>query len=102
MEAVIATGGKQYRVAEGDLVKVEKLEGAPGSTVTFDVLMIGEGEQIKVGKPLVAGAKVTAENQTHDRNRKLIVFKYKRRNNYRKRNGHRQPFTALKITAVKA
>src|SRR5262249_6254813 len=104
MYAVIQTGGKQYRVAEGETVRVEKLAGDPGQTVTFtDVLMVASGannEEVKLGKPLVGGAKVTAQIVEQDRARKIIVFKYKRRKNYRKRSGHRQPFTALKITSI--
>src|SRR5262249_39503907 len=101
--AVIKTGGKQYRVAEGETVKVEKLPGDPGAKVEFtDVLMVASGADVKIGKPLVAGAKVSAEIVEQDRERKIIVFKYKRRKNFRKRGGHRQPFTALKITGIKA
>jgi large subunit ribosomal protein L21 len=103
MYAVIKTGGKQYRVAEGDTLQVEKLEGEPGKTIEFtDVLMVANAGDVKVGRPLVAGAKVTAEILEHDRHKKLIVFKYKRRKNYRKRNGHRQPFTALRIKTITA
>src|SRR5947208_1924174 len=103
MYAVIKTGGKQYRVAEGETVKVEKLPGEAGEKVTFsDVLLIAGGESVKIGKPTVAGAQVEAEIVEQGRARKIIVFKYKRRKNYRKRQGHRQPFTALKVTAIKA
>lgn len=100
--AVIRTGGKQYRVAEGDLLRVEKLAGDPGSKITFEeVLMIG-GDQPKFGKPLVSGAKVEAEIVAQDRADKLIVFKFKRRKKHRKKQGHRQYFTQVKITGVKA
>ena len=103
MYAVIKTGGKQYRVAEGETVRVEKLPGEPGTAVTFgEVLMVAGGAEVKVGRPLVTGAKVVAEIVEQDRARKIIVFKYKRRKNYRKRNGHRQPYTALKITQITA
>jgi large subunit ribosomal protein L21 len=103
MYAVIQTGGKQYRVAEGETVKVERLAGEPGAQVTFtDVLMVASGSDVTVGRPLVEGAKVTAEIVEQDRERKLVVFKYKRRKNYRKRGGHRQPYTALKITGITA
>ncbi len=103
MYAVIKTGGKQYRVAEGETVKVEKLPGDAGATVTFnDVLMIAGGADVKVGKPLVAGAKVTGQIIEQDLERKVIVFKYKRRKNYHKHRGHRQPFTAVKITSITA
>jgi len=100
MYAVIKTGGKQYRVSEGDRLRVEKLPGEPGATVTFDeVLMIG-GEKVAVGKPIVKGAKVSAEIMVQDRDKKVIVFKFKRRKNYRRKRGHRQPFTELKITGI--
>jgi large subunit ribosomal protein L21 len=103
MYAVIKTGGKQYRVAEGETVKVEKLAGEPGTQVTFtDVLMVASGADVKLGRPLVDGARVVGEIVEQDRERKVIVFKYKRRKNFRKRGGHRQPFTALKITSITA
>ena len=102
MYAVIKTGGKQYRVAEGDRLRVEKLEGAVGETVNFgEVLMLG-GERIAIGTPLVAGAKVSAEIVGQGLGKKIIVFKMRRRKRYRRKNGHRQPFTELKITAVSA
>ncbi len=101
MYAVIQTGGKQYRVAEGDTIRVEKLPGDVGAKVEFgDVLMIG-GAKVKVGKPHVSGAKVTAEIVAQDRAKKIIVFKMKRRKNYRRRYGHRQPYTELRIDKVK-
>ena len=100
MYAVIKTGGKQYRVSEGDRLRVEKLPGAPGEKVTFsEVLMIG-GEKVAVGAPLVKGAKVSAEIVAQDRAKKVIVFKFRRRKNYRRKRGHRQPFTELKITGI--
>jgi large subunit ribosomal protein L21 len=100
MYAVIKTGGKQYRVAKGDKLRVEKLAAGVGDTVTFgEVLMIG-GEQVKLGKPLVAGAKVEAKVVAQDRAKKVIVFKFRRRKNYRRKAGHRQPFTALEITNI--
>jgi large subunit ribosomal protein L21 len=99
MFAVIKTGGKQYRVASGDVIKVEKLEAEAGSTVTLDqVLMAGD----KVGTPLVAGATVSAEVVAQDRGPKIIVFKKKRRQNYRRKNGHRQDLTVLRITDITA
>ncbi len=102
MYAVIRTGGKQYRVTEGDRVRVEKLEGEVGSTLVIDdVLMVG-GETVSIGKPVVAGAKVTATITGQDRAKKVIVFKFRRRKNYRRKNGHRQPYTELKITGVSA
>jgi large subunit ribosomal protein L21 len=102
MYAVIRTGGKQYRVTEGDRVRVEKLEGEVGSTLVIDdVLMVG-GETVSIGKPVVAGAKVIATITGQDRAKKVIVFKFRRRKNYRRKNGHRQPYTELKITGVSA
>jgi large subunit ribosomal protein L21 len=102
MYAVIRTGGKQYRVTEGQTLRVEKLPGGAGDKVTFsEVLMLG-GEQARVGRPLVAGAAVAAEITAQDRGKKLVVFKFRRRKNYRRKNGHRQPYTELKITGISA
>jgi large subunit ribosomal protein L21 len=102
MYAVIKTGGKQYRVSEGDRLRVEKLEGAVGEFVSFaEVLMLG-GETVSVGLPLVSGAKVSAEIVAQGLSKKIIVFKMRRRKRYRRKNGHRQPFTELKITSVSA
>ena len=102
MYAVIKTGGKQYRGSEGDRLRVEKLPGEPGAQVTFDeVLMIG-GEKVAIGTPVVKGAKVRAEIVTQGRDKKVIVFKFRRRKNYRRKRGHRQPFTELKITGISA
>ncbi len=102
MYAVIRTGGKQYRVSQGETLRVEKLPGDVGSTITFDqVLMIG-GDKVSVGKPLVAGAKVSAEITAQDRAKKIIVFKMRRRKNYRRKQGHRQYFTEVKITGINA
>ncbi len=101
MYAVIQTGGKQYRVAEGDTIRVEKLLGDVGSKVEFDdILMVGGGK-VAVGKPLVGGAKVVAEITAQDLAKKIIVFKMKRRKGYRRRRGHRQPYTELRIDSVK-
>ncbi len=100
MYAVIKTGGKQYRVVEGQKLRVEKLVGAKGDTVTFsDVLMVG-GDTPKIGQPVVAGASVSAKITLHARDKKIIVFKFRRRKNYRRKNGHRQPFTELLITGI--
>jgi large subunit ribosomal protein L21 len=102
MYAVIKTGGKQYRVAAGETIRVEKLPGAVGETVTFgEVLLLG-GESVRVGKPLVEGARVEAKILGQDRAKKLVVFKFRRRKNYRRKNGHRQPYTALQITGITA
>jgi large subunit ribosomal protein L21 len=102
MYAVIKTGGKQYRVAQGDKLNVEKLPGNPGDVVTFDQVLLIGGEKLTIGAPLVAGAKVEAKVVAQDRAKKIIVFKFRRRKNYRRKAGHRQPFTALEITGIKA
>lgn len=104
MFAVIRTGGKQYRVAKGDVLKVEKLADAePGAPFTFsDVLMVGGEGGMKVGTPKVEGATVTAEVIAQDRLPKVIIFKKRRRQNSRRKNGHRQPMTVLRVTAVNA
>ena len=100
MYAIIQTGGKQYKVAEGDLLHIEKLEGEAGSKVNFaDVLLVG-GKTVKIGAPLVAGAKVDAEIVSQDRDEKIIVYKKKRRKGYEKTQGHRQSLTAVKITKI--
>jgi large subunit ribosomal protein L21 len=102
MYAVFKTGGKQYRVAAGDKVRVEKLPGNAGDTVTFDQVLLVGGETVKLGKPLVGGAKVEAKIVGQGLGKKLIVFKFRRRKNYRRKNGHRQPFTALEIVNIVA
>jgi large subunit ribosomal protein L21 len=100
MYAVIKTGGKQYRVSEGQKLRVEKLPGTAGDKVTFsEVLLIG-GDSPKVGQPLVTGASVAAEITGQDRGKKVVVFKFRRRKNYRRKAGHRQPFTELRITGI--
>lgn len=101
MYAIIRTGGKQYKVAEGDVLYVEKLDCEVGAAVTFDVLMLCDGEDVKVGTPVVDGAVVNAEVVEHGKGKKVIVFKYKPKKNYRKKQGHRQPYTKVKITSVK-
>ena len=101
--AVIRTGGKQYRVSEGGLVKVEKLAGAVGDAVTLtDVLFIGGNGEVKIGSPLVSNAKVTGEIVSQARAKKVLVFKKKRRKSYSRQRGHRQYQTTLKITAIEA
>ena len=100
MYAVIRTGGKQYRVAAGDRLRVEKIPGDVGSELIFDeVLMLG-GDEVAVGKPTVDGASVNAKIIAQDRAKKIIVFKYKRRKGYRRKYGHRQPYTEVEITGV--
>ena len=101
MYAVIRTGGKQYRVAKDDVISVEKLAGEPGSTIEFgEILMVGEGDDATTGTPLVAGAAVSATVVEHKRGDKVIIFKKKRRHNYRRKNGHRQAITVLRIDAI--
>jgi len=100
MYAVIKTGGKQYRVSEGGHVRVEKLSGQAGDKFEFgEVLMLG-GENITVGTPFVSGAKVSAEIVAQGRDKKVIIYKIRRRKRYRRKAGHRQPFTELKITGI--
>ncbi|MBK1716358.1 50S ribosomal protein L21 [Thiocystis violacea] len=103
MYAVILTGGKQYRVSEGDTVKVEKLAAEQGASIDIDqVLMVADGDDIKVGKPYLAGGRVTATVEAHGRAKKVKIVKFRRRKHYLKRQGHRQWFTALKITSISA
>jgi large subunit ribosomal protein L21 len=103
MYAVIETGGKQYRVAQGETLRVEKLAAAPGDKVTFTPLLFADdGGNVQIGRPQVAGATVEAEVLEQGLHKKIILFKYKRRKNYRLKQGHRQPFTAIKITAISA
>lgn len=100
MYAIIATGGKQYKVEEGDVIKVEKLGVEAGETVTFDqVLVVSDGET-KVGTPTVDGASVTATVVSEGKAKKVIVYRYKRKTGYHKKNGHRQPFTQVKIEKI--
>ena len=102
MYAIIATGGKQYKVEEGDVIKVEKLGVEAGETVTFDqVLVVSDGET-KVGTPTVAGASVTATVVAEGKAKKVIVYRYKRKTGYHKKNGHRQQYTAVKIDKINA
>lgn len=102
MFAVIRTGGKQYRVAQDQFVTVERLDAEPGASVTLEeVLMLGGGDTaIQIGTPVIAGASVTAEVVEQTRGPKIIIFKKKRRQNYRRKKGHRQDLTVLKITAI--
>lgn len=101
MYAIIATGGKQYRVAEGDLLRVEKLEAEVGSDVDFDqVLLVGDGDDVRVGAPLVEGGKVTATVESHGRGDKVRIVKFRRRKHHRKQMGHRQYYTAVRITGI--
>ena len=102
MYAVIATGGKQYKVSEGDVIKVEKLGVEAGQTYTFDKVLLVSGDEVKVGAPTVEGAKVEADVIGDTKGKKVIVYKYKRKTGYHKKNGHRQQLTAVKITKINA
>lgn len=102
MYAVIETGGKQYKVAEGDVIFVEKLGAAEGETVTFDVVAVLDGENTKIGTPKVEGAAVTAEVLANTKGKKVRIFKYKPKKGYHKRQGHRQPLDKITIKEIKA
>ena len=103
MYAVFKTGGKQYRASTGDVIKVEKIEAEKGATIELDqVLMVGEGEDVKIGTPFLEGGKVTATVLDQGRGDKIKVIKFKRRKNYRRKMGHRQYFTQLEITGIEA
>ena len=100
MYAIIATGGKQYKVAEGDIIRVEKLGVEAGQTYTFDQVLVVNNGEVKVGNPTVSGASVTATVVGDGKAKKVIVYKYKRKSGYHKKNGHRQQYTALKIEKI--
>ncbi len=102
MYAVVKTGGKQYKVSEGDLLKIEKLEGAVGDTVELSEVLLVGGETVKIGTPLVPSASVVGKIVEQGKDKKILVFKSKRRKNSRKLNGHRQPRTILKIEKINA
>ena len=103
MYAVIQTGGKQYRVEQGEVLRVEKLAGDAGAKFTFNTLLFADdGGNVRIGQPSVAGVSVDAEIVEQGRGKKITIFKYKHRKSYRRKAGHRQPFTALKITAINA
>ena len=103
MYAVMVTGGKQYRVMKGEVLRVEKLDVEAGSTVDFDqVLLLGDGDKVTVGAPLVSGAKVSAEVKSHGRHDKVRIVKFRRRKHHRKQMGHRQHFTEIEITGISA
>ncbi|MBP9956695.1 50S ribosomal protein L21 [Geopseudomonas guangdongensis] len=103
MYAVIVTGGKQYKVAEGEFLKIEKLDVATGESIAFEqVLLVGNGDDIKIGAPVVEGAKVTAEVIAQGRHDKIRIIKFRRRKHHMKRQGHRQWFTEIKITGIQA
>lgn len=101
MYAVFQTGGKQFRAEPGDRVRVPSLDAEPGATITFDrVLLAADGSDVSVGAPVVEGAAVTAEVLRHGRDKKVIIFKRKRRKNYRRKKGHRQGFTEIRVNDV--
>ena len=104
MFAIIKTGGKQYRVKQGETLRVEKLPVEAGATVEFgEVLLVaGEGADLKIGQPTVAGAKVVAKVVAQERGPKITIFKFRRRKNYRRKSGHRQAYTAVRIEAIQA
>jgi large subunit ribosomal protein L21 len=101
MYAVVATGGKQYKVTEGDVLRIEKISGNVGDSVTFDkVLMFSDGDNLSLGKPLLENAAVRARIVEQGRSKKVLVFKYKRRKRYRLKKGHRQSYTAVQIDGI--
>jgi large subunit ribosomal protein L21 len=100
--AIIKTGGKQYRVEKSDVIYVEKLDAQEGDEVQFDVMLVGKDEGAVIGKPLVAGASVTGKVVKQVKSAKILVYKYKAKKNERKRQGHRQPYTKVEITAINA
>jgi large subunit ribosomal protein L21 len=103
MYAIIKTGGKQYKVSEGDVLSIEKLEIAEGETVVFDqVLAASDDSGVKIGRPLLEGASVKAKVLEQGKDKKILVFKYKAKSNYRRRQGHRQPFTKIEIEKIQA
>ena len=102
MYAIIATGGKQYKVAEGDVIKVERLGAGAGETVTFDQVLVVNNGELQIGCPTVSGATVTATVEKEGKGKKVIVYKYKRKTGYHKKNGHRQLYTQVKIDKINA
>ena len=100
MYAIIATGGKQYRVSEGDVIYIEKIDAQVDSTVSFDVMLVENEGEVKVGTPVVEGVKVEGKVEAQTRGEKIIVFKYKAKKNYRRKQGHRQPYTKVEITKI--
>ncbi len=103
MYAVIVSGGKQYRVSEGETLKLEKIEAETGASIDFDkILLVVNGEKVNIGAPVVEGAKVTAEVVAHGRHKKVKILKFKRRKHHMKQMGHRQWFTEVKITGISA
>lgn len=103
MYAIVETGGKQYRVTEGDIISVEKLGAAPGQQVILDqVVLVGDGDRVTVGKPHVDGAKVVGTAVAEGKSKKVLVFRYKAKQNVRRKRGHRQPFTRVRVEKIEA
>jgi large subunit ribosomal protein L21 len=103
MYAVVSAGGKQYKVQKGETLRIEKIPGEVGSKVVFDqVLMLADGENIRVGQPVIAKAAVQASIVEQNKAKKILIFKYKRRKRYRRKQGHRQPYTAIRIDGIEA
>ena len=100
MYAIIKTGGKQYNVEEGKVITIEKLDVSEGDKVTFDEVLLLSGEMVKIGQPIVEGAKVIAKVLAQGKEKKIRIFKYKAKSNYRRRQGHRQPFTKVQIEKI--
>lgn len=100
MYAIIATGGKQYRVSEGDVIYIEKIDAQVDSTASFDVLLMGNDGDVKIGTPVVEGVKVEGKVVGQIRGEKIVVYKYKSKKNYRRKQGHRQPYTKVEITKI--
>ena len=100
MYAIIATGGKQYRVSEGDVIYIEKIDAQVDSTVSFDVLLMGNDGDVKIGTPVVEGVKVEGKVVGQIRGEKIVVYKYKSKKNYGRKQGHRQPYTKVEITKI--
>ena len=100
MYAIIATGGQQYRVSEGDVIYIEKIDAQVDSTVSFDVLLMGNDGDVKIGTPVVEGVKVEGKVVGQIRGEKIVVYKYKSKKNYRRKQGHRQPYTKGEITKI--
>lgn len=102
MYAIIAAGGRQYRVSQGDVIYIDKVDQEADSTISFDVLMIGGEDEIKVGNPVIEGAKVEGKVLGQVKGDKIMIYKYKSKKNYHRRAGHRQPYTKVEITAINA
>lgn len=101
MYAIVNTGGKQYRIQEGQILRIEKIAGDVGSEVSFDkILMLSDGENVTIGRPVLENVLVRAQIVEQDKAKKILVFKYKKRKRYRRKQGHRQPFTAVKINKI--